>query len=147
MKPTVLLVEDLENDIFLIQRYWSKEGISASLHSVSDGQQAVDYLAGEGDFADREKHPLPIMVLLDLKLPKRMGLDVLSWIRSQPHLRLLPIVILTSSALQKDIDEAYRLGANAFLVKPSDILKLSELIRLIRDFWLRSNQFPSFNIE
>lgn len=142
MNRAVLLVEDLENDVFLINRTWAKAGIQIPLHSVSDGHLAIAYLAGDGAYADRQKYPLPCLVLLDLKLPYLMGMDVLTWIRSQSHLRGLPVIILTSSALQRDIDEAYQLGANAFLVKPSDIFQLGEMVRLIRDFWLQANQLP-----
>lgn len=142
MNSAVLLVEDLENDIFLVKRSWKIEGVKAALHAVMDGKQAVAYLAGEGEFADRKKHPFPCLVLLDLKLPRMRGLDVLAWIRSQESCKTLPVLVLTSSALQSDVDQAYQLGANAFLVKPSDIHELDHLVRLIRDFWLRMNQFP-----
>ena len=97
--------------------------------------------------AYREKYPLPCLVLLDLKLPHVMGMDVLAWIRNQPAWKTLPVLVLTSSALQSDVDQAYQLGANAFVVKPSGIYQLAELIRLIRDFWLGANQFPSLENE
>lgn len=142
MSRTVLLVEDLENDIVLMRRAWKLEGVKAELRVASDGQQALNYLAGEGEYSDREKHPLPCLVLLDLKLPYVMGLDVLKWIRGQDRLKRLPVLVLTTSALQRDIDGAYGLGANAFLVKPSGVGELAELVRLIRDFWLGANYFP-----
>lgn len=145
MNPAVLLVEDLENDIFLVKRSWKIEAVPADLHFVTDGKQAVSYLAGDGEFADRKIHPFPCLVLLDLKLPRFRGLDVLAWIRSQETCKSLPVLMLTSSALQSDVDQAYQLGANAFLVKPSDIYELDNLVRLIRDFWLRANHFPSMH--
>ncbi len=115
-----------------------KEGLTNSLHIAVDGQQAIDYLQGAGKFADREKFPLPCLVLLDLKLPFVMGLDVLKWIRQRPELS--PVVIILSSSQQNaDISTAYRLGANAYLVKAPDLGKLQELVRAIRDFWLTHN--------
>ncbi|MDB6112596.1 MAG: response regulator receiver protein [Pedosphaera sp.] len=147
MNRTVLLVEDLENDIILMRRSWKLEGVKSQLQAVSDGRQALDYLAGEGEFLDRDKHPLPCLVLLDLKLPYVMGLEVLKWIRAQNGLESLPVLVLTTSALQRDIDEAYKLGANAFLVKPSGVAQLAELVRLIRDFWLGANCFPQIESE
>jgi CheY-like chemotaxis protein len=142
MNGTVLLVEDLDNDVVLMRRAWRLEGVKNPLHAVSDGRQALDYLAGAGEFSNRQQHPLPRLVLLDLKLPYVMGLDVLKWIRGQDILRTLPVLVLTTSALQQDIDQAYLLGANAFLVKPSGVAQLAELVRLIRDFWLGANYFP-----
>lgn len=145
MNSAVLLVEDLENDILLVKRSWKVEQVQATLHAVMDGKQAVAYLAGEGEFADRKTHPFPCLVLLDLKMPRMRGMDVLAWIRGQEAFKCLPVLVLTSSALQSDVDQAYQLGANAFLVKPSDIHELDNLVRLIRDFWLRANQFPRVN--
>ena len=118
-----------------------KARIANPIHHASDGQQAIDYLQGAGKFADREQFPLPGLVLLDLKLPYVMGLEVLRWIRQQP--RTPPIVIvLTASAENADIAEAYRLGANAFLVKPSEASKLEDIVKAIKDFWLTHNTLP-----
>ena len=118
-----------------------KARIANPIHHASDGQQAIDYLQGTGKFADREQFPLPGLVLLDLKLPYVMGLEVLRWIRQQP--RTPPIVIvLTASAENADIAEAYRLGANAFLVKPSEASKLEDIVKAIKDFWLTHNTLP-----
>ncbi|HZQ45776.1 MAG TPA: response regulator, partial [Verrucomicrobiae bacterium] len=146
MNKTVLLVEDFENDIILMRRFWKKEGVKNQLHVVTDGRQALDYLAGKGPFSDREQFPLPCLVLLDLKLPHVMGLDVLAWIRTQSPFETLPVLILSTSSLGSDIDQAYRLGANAYLVKPADVAKLAELVRLIRDFWLGANHFSRLNL-
>jgi len=145
MNRAVLMVEDLADDTLLLQRSWRIEGVTVPLHCVSDGSKAIAYLAGTGEYSDREKFPTPCLILLDLKLPKLMGLEVLAWIRSNPEWKRIPVIVLTSSALQKDVDEAYRLGANAFLVKPSDVFQLGEMVRLIRDFWLRVNQFPQIS--
>jgi len=134
----ILLVEDDENDVFFFKHAMKKECVVNPLRVASDGQAAIDYLQGAGAFANREEFPLPSLIVLDLKLPFVMGLDVLDWIRRQP--RLSPIVIvLSSSQANADIGAAYRLGANAYLVKPSDLAKLQEMIRAIKDFWLTHN--------
>jgi CheY-like chemotaxis protein len=140
MKP-ILQVEDDPNDVLFLQRAMTKAGVENDVHVASDGQQAIDYLEGVGKFADRQKFPLPCLVLLDLKLPLVMGLDVLRWIRQQ-HGLLLPVVLLTASAQPADIATAYALGANGFLVKPSQAGKLEEMAKAIKDFWLTHNTLP-----
>jgi|ERR1041385_437817 two-component system response regulator len=138
---TILLVEDDPNDVFLMQHAMKKMGVSNPTQLATDGQQAIDYLQGAGEFADRETFPYPHVVLLDLKLPYVMGLDVLKWIRQQP--RTPPVVIvLSASAEDADIAAAYRLGANAFLTKPSQASKLDDMVKAIRDFWLSHNVLP-----
>ncbi len=142
MTKTVLLVEDFENDVILMRRFWKREGVTDRLHVASDGQQALDYLSGQHPYSNRDEHPLPCLVLLDLKLPRVMGLDVLTWIRAQPSLKTLPVIVLSTSALGNDVEQAYALGANAFLVKPADVAQLADLVRSLRDFWLGANRFP-----
>src|SRR5690349_8962654 len=118
-----------------------KVGVVNPLQVATDGQQAIDYLQGAGKFADRVTFPFPCLVLMDLKLPYVMGLDVLRWIRWQPG-TILPVVMLTASASEMDITEAYHLGANAFLTKPSDANRLEEMVRALKDFWLTHNTVP-----
>ncbi|MDB6066193.1 MAG: putative response regulator, CheY [Pedosphaera sp.] len=142
MNGAVLLVEDFDDDIFWMRRSWAKEGVVNPLQVVKNGRQAVEYLSGKGPYSDRKAFPLPCLVLLDLKLPYLMGTDVLEWIRGQANLRGLPVLMLSTSALQSDIDEAYQLGANAFMVKPPSGLQLGDLVRPIRDYWLGMNLFP-----
>src|ERR1044071_1784775 len=120
---TILQVEDDPNDVFLLQHAMKKVGVANPIRVASDGQQAIDYLQGAGKFADREQFPFPCLVLLDLKLPYVMGLDVLRWIRERSW-KALPVVMLTASGEDVDIATAYRLGANAFLTKPSQAAKL-----------------------
>jgi CheY-like chemotaxis protein len=129
------------NDVFFLQRAMKKAGVANPIQVASNGQQAIDYLKGAGEFADRDKFPLPCLVLLDLKLPYVMGLDVLRWIRQQPGPQLV-VIMLTASAENRDVAAAYRLGANAFLTKPSESTKLEEIVRALRDFWLTHNQLP-----
>jgi two-component system response regulator len=140
MKP-ILQVEDDPNDVVLLQHAMKKAGVANPIQVASDGQQAIDYLKGAGKFADREEFPLPCLVLLDLKLPHVMGLEVLKWIRQQPGLALV-VLLLTASGDDADIAAAYRLGANAFLTKPSEASKLVEMAKAIKDFWLTHNTLP-----
>jgi CheY-like chemotaxis protein len=138
---TILQVEDDPNDIFFLQHAMDSAGVANPIHVASDGQQAIDYLKGAGKFADRNQFPLPCLILLDLKLPYVMGLDVLKWIRQQPDMNII-VVMLTASGQDADIATAYRLGANAFLTKPSEAGKLTDMVKAIRDFWLTHNTTP-----
>ena len=138
---TILQVDDDPNDVFLLQHAMKKAGVANPIQVATDGQQAIDYLKGTGKFADREQFPLPCLVLLDLKLPYVMGLEVLRWIRQQPGAALV-VILLTASAEDADIATAYRLGANAFLTKPSKASKLEDMAKAIKDFWLTHNTLP-----
>jgi len=137
----MLLVEDDENDVFFFQRAVTKLGIINPVQVAKDGQEAIDYLQGTGKFASRAEFPLPYLVLLDLKLPFVMGLDVLKWIRQQSGPAPI-VVILSSSQEEKDITAAYALGANGYLVKPGESSKLSDIVRAINAFWLTHNTPP-----
>jgi DNA-binding response OmpR family regulator len=148
---TILQIEDDPNDVFFLQRAMLKAGVAIPIHVVTDGRQAIDYLQGAGKFADRQKFPLPDLVLLDLKLPYVMGLDVLRWIRKQLGMKMI-VLMLTASGEEADIAEAYRLGANAFLTKPSEATKLIDIVKAINDFWLVQNTLaggfhPKVHIE
>jgi CheY-like chemotaxis protein len=138
----ILLVEDDANDVILIRRAFAKAGIKNPVHAVEDGDAAVAYLAGEGTYADRGDHPLPGVVLLDLKLPRRSGLEVLEWVRQSSTLRRLPIVVLTSSRESADVNRAYDLGANSYLVKPVGFDALTDLVRLLQGYWVGWNEKP-----
>jgi two-component system response regulator len=120
---TILQVDDDANDIFMLQHALKKVGVTNPIQVATDGQEAIDYLQGAGKFSDRERFPFPCLLLMDLKLPYVMGLNVLRWIRTQPGPPLI-VVVLTASAEDADIAEAYRLGANAFLTKPSEATNL-----------------------
>src|SRR4029077_13538322 len=109
---------DDENDALLIGRAFRRSGWGKDLQNVRGGEQGVDYLSGHGSYANRERFPLPFLVLLDLKMPGLDGFEVLQWLRAEPELKRLLVVVLTSSNLQADVDRAYELGANSYLVKP-----------------------------
>lgn len=140
---TILLIEDDPNDVFFTEYAFEVANITNSLQVVTDGQQAIDYLAGAGKYTDRTKFPFPCLVLMDLKLPVKMGVDVLKWIRQQPSMNNLLVLVLTSSSSIEDIDEAYRQGARSYLVKPLSLEKRVEMARLIKTYWLELNQLPS----
>ncbi len=139
----ILQVDDDPNDAFLLQSVFAEARIKNPIHVVADGQAAIDYLAGTGPYADREKHPLPCLVLLDLKLPKKNGLEVLAWIRQQPKLRRLVVIVFSSSALPADVDRVCELGANSFLEKPSDYPESCEIAKLLKGWWLTRHRFAS----
>ncbi|HEX2091700.1 MAG TPA: response regulator [Longimicrobiaceae bacterium] len=143
--PVILLVEDDANDVLLIRHAFRKAGEDATIHVASDGDQAVAYLAGEGEFAERSRYPLPAFVLLDVKLPRRSGHEVLAWIRDQPVLRRIPVVMLTSSDVSSDRNRAYDLGANSYLVKPSGTTDRNEMVRLMGLYWLSLNRPPELS--
>jgi CheY-like chemotaxis protein len=138
----ILYGEDEQDDVFFLEHAFQMAGFAHILNSVPDGQQAVEYLAGDGPFADRARHPLPALVLLDINMPKKSGFEVLKWIRQQPLLKSLPVVIFTSSARTEDMEQAHLLGADDYLLKPSAPLKLVDLVKSLHDRWL-SQQEPS----
>ena len=135
----ILYAEDDENDAFFMRHAFSRAGLTERLVIVPDGQQAIHYLEGAGLYADRDAHPLPSLVLLDLNLPARSGFDVLGWIRQQPPFLRLPVVIFSSSNHQRDIDEARALGANEYCVKPSDISHRVAIVTDLHRRWINSN--------
>jgi CheY-like chemotaxis protein len=139
----ILLVEDDANDVLLIQRAFNKAGLQSNLKTVRDGEQAIHYLAGEGVYADREKYPMPFLVLLDLKMPSVNGFEVLEWVRQQPAMKRLLIVVLTSSNLQADVDHAYELGANSYLVKPVEFDEMVHMIQRFEIYWAEINRIPT----
>jgi CheY-like chemotaxis protein len=140
---TILHVEDDPNDVLLIGRAFRKAEISAQVQVVNDGEQAVQYLSGANEFSDRHKYPAPAFVLLDMKLPRKSGTEVLEWIRAQPILKRLPVVMLTASRQPIDVNRAYELGANAYLVKPVNFDALVDLLKTLDSFWLRANERPT----
>src|SRR5579862_3736773 len=138
----ILLAEDEEDYVLLIRHAFSQASIPNPLHVVWNGQEAISYLKGEGKYSNREEYPLPDLLLLDLKMPRVNGFEVLEWIRKQPGLAPLRVLVLTSSDQIRDVNEAYRLGANSFLVKPMDFQDFTQLSRLIQDFWLKASRTP-----
>ncbi|HEX7897499.1 MAG TPA: response regulator [Planctomycetota bacterium] len=135
-----LLVEDDPDQILLIQRAFADANLVNPLRVVRDGAEAVEYLAGDGAFADRTRHPLPSLILLDLRLPKKSGLEVLEWLRADPALKATPVVVLTSSSEPTDIERCHALGVNAYLVKPVRFADLLELVKGVGMYWMILNR-------
>jgi CheY-like chemotaxis protein len=139
-RATILHVEDDSNDVLLLQHACRKAGIGFDLQSVTDGEEAIAYLRGADKFADREHYPSPKLILLDLKMPRMSGFEVLDWMRREDTLRRLPVVVLTSSNHDADVKRAYDLGANSYLVKPVGFDGLVELVKAVNYYWLTLNQ-------
>lgn len=139
---TILIVEDNPTDVMLIRRALARLKIANPVQVVADGDRAVDYLSGHDDYADRMQFPLPALILLDLKLPRRSGLEVLEWLRRQEGLRRVPVVMLTSSRQSDDVNRAYDLGANSYLVKPVEFDGLQEMLGTINTYWIDWNEKP-----
>jgi two-component system, response regulator len=140
---TVLYVEDDADDFALLRLAGQKCGTPFSLKHAEDGEQAISYLNGAGAFTDREEHPFPDLVLLDLKMPRLDGFEVLEWIRSNPETMSLPVVVLAGSSFRADIRRALELGANSYAAKPGKFEELQVLIDQIADVWLAREKVHS----
>jgi CheY-like chemotaxis protein len=138
----VLIVEDQEDDILLMQRAFQQSSLKNPVQYVRTAEDAMAYLNGEGQFANRTEFPLPVLILLDLKLPGKDGFDFLSWVRQQEGFCDLPIVVLTCSTQRCDVNRAYRLGANSLFVKDLDFRETLILACLLRDYWLKKASRP-----
>lgn len=138
----ILVAEDDDNDVLLFQRAVQKARLINPVRFVRDGEEVIDYLAGKGAYVDRRRYPLPALMLLDLNMPRRTGLEVLAWVRDQPGLKRLPVVILSSSSERADVNQAYDLGANCYLVKRVELDDLFVLLRSLDMHWLILNERP-----
>jgi CheY-like chemotaxis protein len=132
----ILVAEDEESDAWLLQHAFTKAGLSNPVVIARDGQDAVAYLGGHSPYTDRSTHPLPALIVLDLKMPRMNGFDVLAWLKTRPDLAGVPVVILTSSSLESDIKQARQLGALDYMVKPHEFSNLVELVRNLGQRWL-----------
>jgi CheY-like chemotaxis protein len=130
----VLHVEDEPSDRLIVSLSFQKAAPNVKLHAVVNGEEAISYLSGTGIYANRDAYPLPQLVLLDLKLPRKSGLEVLEWIRSRPEFATLPVFMLTSSQESTDLDRAYALGANSYLVKSVDLKEMREIVKGIGEY-------------
>lgn len=138
----ILMADDSEEDRFFVQRALDSSGFGTFFFGVKDGQEAIDYLRAIGPFADRKAHPFPNVLLLDLKMPRLGGFDVLKWLGAHPECKVIPTIIFSSSAMESDVHQSYVLGANAFIVKPTSPGELRELIQLTYNFWSRCETPP-----
>jgi len=143
-RQTILLVDDSENDLLLMRTAFRKAAFDCPLQEVHNGEEAIAYLKGDAPYSDRDKFPFPAVMLLDLNMPMKNGFDVLNWARTRAGLKRLSIIVLTASMRTEDVERAFDLGANAFLVKPGTIAELTNMMRCLRD-WLQYNHFPPLN--
>jgi CheY-like chemotaxis protein len=149
--PTMLHVEDDENDRVLLKFAQQRAHVRMNIVAVEDGEEAVSYLKGEGAYSDRVCSPAPALVLLDLKLPRKGGFEVLDWIRTQKEFRDLPVIVLSSSALERDLLRAFQSGASSYFVKPVSFTSLVTMVQQIYCWWLAdtgetSNSFQSLEL-
>ena len=138
----ILVADDSEDDVVLLKRAFLRAGIDAAIEFVSDGQDAVDYLGGRAPFDDRQRFPLPKLMMLDVKMPGVDGFDVLEWLRRQPGLRGLPVIMWSSSEQQEDVNRAYALGANSYLAKPTQTDRFEEMVKAIELYWMKTSALP-----
>jgi CheY-like chemotaxis protein len=138
----ILLAEDNEDHVILTKRAFKMAGLLNPLFIVENGEQAIAYLKGEGKFANRSEYPLPTLLLLDLKMPGKNGFEVLQWLRGQPTLSALRVVVLTTSDEIHDVNRAYQLGANSFLTKPVDFRDFVQLSSAVKGYWLWMSRAP-----
>lgn len=143
-KRTILVVDDSENDLFLLRTAFRKAEFLTPLQEVHNGLEAIAYLKGDAPYSNRDTFPLPAVMLLDLNMPMKNGFDVLNWVRANQGLKRLIIIVLTASTRPEDVERAFDLGATSFLVKPSTLNELATMIRCLRD-WLQINYFPPLN--
>ena len=141
-RPVILLVDDNPHDVVLIRLAFRRVGIIDTIHLVKDGEEAMRYIRGEGAYADRHQFPVPTLVLLDLKMPQTSGFEVLRWIREQPKLASVVIVVMSGSKNDADIERAYSLGANSYLVKPSRFEEMVKMMESLKDYtvWSRNHR-------
>jgi CheY-like chemotaxis protein len=135
---TILLVEDEENDAMLLKMALKKNNIINPLHWVKDGLEAIAYLNGEGVYANHALYPFPEVLIVDLKMPRMSGLELLQWIRDHSNYKVIPTIIMSSSRQDSDIEKAYDLGANTYIIKPSSFDELARVVKLTHEYWAAS---------
>ncbi len=134
--PTILHIEDDSNDRLLLQLAAQQAGVRVHIEAVKDGEGALAYLKAEGPYADRARHPFPNLILLDLKLPRKSGFEVLSWLRAQPETNAVPVVVLSASEQPSDIQKVLQTGGDVYFVKPLAVNSLVEIVKEIQRKWL-----------
>ncbi len=145
-RATILVVEDDPNDLFFLKRAFSAVQSKCLMQAVGDGAEAIDYLRGVDDYSDRKQFPLPALILMDLKMPRVDGFEFLGWLRREPGLKLIPVVVLSSSNLPLDVKRAYELGANSFVVKVQNSTTLPEMLQTLASYWLEICETPTGSI-
>lgn len=144
-KAVILIAEDDENDVFLIKRAFNQAQADNPLQVVQTGADAIAYLKGDPPFDDRSKYPIPALLLLDLKMPRKNGFEVLAWIREHSEYNSLAVVVLTSSQESADVNKAYALGASSYLVKPANFLSLVDMMTRLKEYCRFTSQSVGMN--
>jgi CheY-like chemotaxis protein len=134
-KRVILIVEDSEDDVTMLKEAIRRAKVPNPIQVVADGVEAIDYLEGNGRYEDRLSYPFPGTLFLDLKLPRLNGFDVLEWLKEHEECKVIPVMILTASAMEKDVTKAYQMGANSYMVKPGRLDDLRDLVDLAFRFW------------
>ena len=142
-RATILVVEDDPNDLFFLKRAFNAVHAKCLMQTVGDGAEAIDYLRGVDDYSDRRRFPMPALILMDLKMPRVNGFEFLGWLRREPFLKLIPVIVLYSSNLAHDVQCAYELGANSFIVKAQDNTALPDTLKTLATYWLEICETPS----
>jgi CheY-like chemotaxis protein len=139
---TILLVEDNADDVSLFERAFGRTGFPHHLETVQSGDEAIAYLSRSGMYADREQYPLPTLLLLDIKLPRKDGFEVLDWIRHHPNLAPLGVIMLTGSPRSEDVNRAYRMGVNSYVSKPVDASGFVDILKALGAHWFQHSKVP-----
>lgn len=143
----VLIAEDNPDDALLLKRALSRAGMKLKPTFLEDGEQLLLYLMGQGEYANRTQHPFPALIILDLKMPRKSGLEVLEWLQQHPDFAVVPTVVLSASSIEKDIRKAYQYGANTYFVKPSTFDELVETIKSLKLYWSRAERIQGGRTE
>ena len=137
---TILVVEDNPQEVVLMQKAFARSGTDVAAHFVANGEEAIDYLSGTDRFLDRYTYPEPDLVIMDLKMPRKGGFELLEWFRNLQEGALIPVVVLTSSNSEADVQRAYTLGANSYFIKPTSFDEFRDAIKAIYDYWSRARR-------
>lgn len=144
---SILLVEDDSNDILIIKSAIHKIKFNVLLKIIENGEDAIAYLSGDGQYNDRTQFPIPNLILIDLKLPRKSGHEILEWLGNQKELKRIPKIVLSSSLRSIDINRAYDLGVNSYLAKPSSFDSWLNIIKNIQSYWVQLNEYPDVNLS
>ena len=144
-RAVILLVDDLPEDILLIRKALEKAAVLNPIYALNSGEETILYLKGGGKYSNRDEYPLPDLLLLDLKMPVMSGFEVLRWIRQEPGLSAMRVIVLTGSDHLRDVNQAYQLGANSFMVKPTDFQDFVNLARSVESYWFHHSKTPELS--
>ncbi|HWY78141.1 MAG TPA: response regulator [Verrucomicrobiae bacterium] len=140
----ILQVEDDEHDVFFLAHAFKQAEITNPIQVVYDGKEALDYLSRAGNLPQRSRYPLPCLIILDLKLPRITGMEMLAWLRQESGLPPIPVIVFSSSAHRNDVERAFALGANAFVAKPGSVVERVRFAKAVKEFWLHFNEVPEY---